>query len=137
MKEQYTGSFHPEAFEAALMKRSLHPVYNGDLRTPEDVGALLARCPETEAVMIGRGFLADPSLGRQLRGGAKASGEELIRWYSALYDGWRQRFGTTQALGRIKKLMEWPAEGDIRRKRLLRRANDIEACIRAVTGAGE
>ena len=38
------------------------------------------------------------------------------------------------ALGRIKKLMEWPCEGDIRRKRLLRRADDIEGCINAATG---
>ena len=137
MKEQYTGAVHPEAFEAALQKRGMHPVYNGDLKTPADVSDLLARCPETEAVMIGRGFLADPSLGRQLRGGAKACEEELIRWYSALYDGWRQRFGITQALGRIKKLMEWPAGGDIRRRRLLRRADDIGSCSRAVLGKDE
>ena len=30
--------------------------------------------------------------------------------------------------------MEWPGEGDIRRKRLLRRADDIESCISAVLG---
>ena len=50
----------------------------------------------------------------------------------ALYEGWQQRFGPVLALGRIKKLMEWPAEGDIRRRRLLRRAGDIEGCIRAL-----
>lgn len=137
MKEQYTGSIHPEAFEAALQKSGMHPVYNGDLRTPEDVAGLLTRCPGTEAVMIGRGLLADPSLARQLRGGPEACEEELIRWYSTLYEGWRQRFGATQALGRIKKLMEWPAEADIRRRRLLRRADSIEACIRAVAGSRE
>ena len=50
------------------------------------------------------------------------------------YEGWKDRFDRTIALGRIKKLMEWPSEGDIRRKRLLRRADDIESCISAVTG---
>ena len=34
----------------------------------------------------------------------------------------------------VKKLMEWPGEGDIRRKRLLRRADDIESCINVVIG---
>lgn len=132
MKEQYTAVNHPEAFDEAVRKGIAHPVYNGDLRTPEDVEKLKARCPETEAVMIGRGLLADPALARKLRGGEEAGDEELAAWYSALYEGWRQRFGPVLALGRIKKLMEWPSEGDIRRRRLLRRAGDIEGCIRAM-----
>ena len=134
MREQYTGGIHPEAFEAAIRKGIPHPVYNGDLRTPEDVSRLLDRCPETEAVMIGRGFLADPALGRRLRGGPEAGEEELAAWYTSLYEGWAERFHPTLALGRIKKLMEWPSEGDIRRRRLLRRAGRIEDCIRAVLG---
>ena len=132
MKELYTEAFHPEAFEEAVRKGIPHPVYNGSLRTTEDVSALQARCPETEAVMIGRGLLANPALARQLRGGAEASKEELAAWYAALYDGWEQRFDPVTALGRVKKLMEWPSEGDIRRKRLLKRARDIDGCIRAM-----
>ena len=133
-KEQYTGAVHPEAFELALRKGIPHPVYNGDLRTPEDVRALMARCPATEAVMIGRGLLADPALARRIRGGKEADKDELRTWYTTLYEGWKDRFGGTIAIGRIKKLMEWPSEGDVRRKRLLRRANDIENCIDAVLG---
>ena len=133
-KEQYAGATHPEAFELALQKGIPHPVYNGDLRTPEDVRALVTRCPGTEAVMIGRGLLADPALARRIRGGKEASEEELRTWYTALYEGWEDRFDRTIALGRIKKLMEWPSEGDIRRKRLLRRAGDIESCVNAVIG---
>ena len=134
MREQYTGGIHPEAFDLALRKGIPHPVYNGDLRTPEDVENLLRRCPATEAVMIGRGLLADPALARRIRGGAAAGEEELRAWYTALYEGWKDRFHATLALGRIKKLMEWPSGGDIRRKRLLRRADSIESCIDAVLG---
>ena len=133
-KDQYTGPVHPEAFELALQKGIPRPVYNGDLWTPEDVRALAARCPGTEAVMIGRGLLADPALARRIRGGKEADKDELRAWYMALYEGWKNRFDRTIALGRIKKLMEWPCEGDIRRKRLLRRADDIEGCINATTG---
>ena len=132
MREQYTGAVHPDAFELAVQRGILHPVYNGDLRTVEDVNALQNRCPKTETLMIGRGLLANPALARQIRGGAGASEEELKTWYSMLYDGWANRFDKTIALGRIKKLMEWPSEGDIRKKRLLRRANDIDRCIHAV-----
>ena len=84
--------------------------------------------------MIGRGLLADPALARRIRGGKEASEEELRAWYTDLYTGWRNRFDEAIALGRIKKLMEGPGEGDIRRKRLLRRAGDIESCINAVIG---
>ena len=134
MREQYAGAVHPEAFGLALEKGVPRPVYNGDLRTPEDVRALTARFPETGGVMIGRGLLADPALARRIRGGPAAGEEELKAWYTALYEGWNTRFGGTIALGRIKKLMEWPCEGDIRRKRLLRRADDIGSCIGAVLG---
>ena len=132
MREQYDGKTHPEAFELAVQRGIPHLVYNGDLRTTEDVEERIRRCPETEAVMIGRGLLADPALARRLRGGSEASMEELNAWYNMLYRGWKERFGETIALGRIKKLMEWPVGEDIRRKRLLRRASDIESCIDAV-----
>ena len=132
MREQYTGGIHPEAFDLAVQKGLPHPVYNGDLRTVEDIHGLIRRCPSTEAVMIGRGFLADPALARRIRGGAEAGMEELRAWYTTLYDGWTDRFHATIALGRIKKLMEWSCGDDIRKKRLLRRADDIGSCIDAV-----
>ena len=134
MREQYTGGIHPEAFDLALRSGLPHPVYNGDLRTPDDVNELLKRSPSAEAVMIGRGMLADPALARRIRGGPAASGEELRSWYTALYEGWKDRFHETLALGRIKKLMEWPAGGDIRKKRLLRRADHLDGCMDAVLG---
>lgn len=131
-REQYAGSTHPEAFELALRQGLPHPVYNGDLRAVQDMDNLLERCPGTEAVMIGRGLLADPALARRICGGPAADPDELRDWYTALYDGWNSRFGGTVALGRIKKLMEWPAGNEIRKKRLLRRADTIGSCIEAV-----
>ncbi len=132
MREQYTGGIHPEAFDAAVRKGVRRPVYNGDLRTAGDVAELMGRNPEADAVMIGRGLLADPALARQIRGGPRAGREELTAWYTALYEGWRDRYQATIALGRIKKLMEWPGEGDLRKRRLLRRADSIEACVEAI-----
>ena len=131
-REQYTGVVHPEAFDLAVQKGIPHPVYNGDLRTVGDVEALVRQHPAADAVMIGRGLLADPALARRIRGGAAASEEELKTWYTSLYREWNDRFDATIALGRIKKLMEWPVGDDIKRKRLLRRAADIESCIDAM-----
>ena len=133
-REQYSGAVHHDAFSLAMQSGTPHPVYNGDLRTAGDVEELLRDCPGTEAIMIGRGLLANPALARMIRGGQEASREELAAWYMTLYEGWKDRFHETLALGRIKKLMEWPAGEDIRRKRLLRRANHIEDCIDAMLG---
>ena len=132
MREQYTGGIHPEAFEAAIRKGIRHPVYNGDVRTPEDAATVRDADPTLEGIMIGRGMLANPALARQLRGGAPASEEELRQWYTRLYEGWKERYHHMLALGRIKKLMEWPTEGELQKRRLLRRAGSIEECIRAV-----
>ena len=134
VREQYTGSIRPEAFETAVQKGLPHPVLNGDLRTAEEIRRLIRRFPAAEGVMIGRGLLADPALARRLRGGEPAGRDELRAWYTALCEGWKERFGRTIALGRIKKLMEWPAEGHIEVRRRLRRAGDIESCISAVLG---
>ena len=131
--EQYSGTVHPDAFSLAVKSGIPHPVYNGDLRTVEDVQKLINCCPATEAVMIGRGLLANPALARMINGGTDAATEELREWYTSLYEGWKNRFHETLALGRIKKLMEWPVGDDIRRKRLLRRADHIDSCIHAIT----
>ncbi len=133
-RELNASEGHPETFGLALRVGLPHPVYNGNLMTLGDAEALLRRFPGTEGVMIGRGLLADPTLAREIRGGPPADGEELTAWYTALYEGWRDRFHETLALGRLKKLMEWPAGEDIRRKRKLRRAADLEGCIAAVLG---
>ncbi len=130
--EQYTGGLHPEAFERAVRTLPGRAVYNGDLRTAEDVRRIRERYPELSGIMIGRGLLADPSLARQLRGGPAADREELEQWYTALYRGWEERFHGTLALGRLKKLMVWACGDNIRRKRLLRRASTPEECILAV-----
>ena len=132
MKEQYADGEHPEAFLRAV-RSGLPPP--GLQRGPADAGgcfSLLDRCPETEAVMIGRGLLADPALARRLRGGLPPASGELTEWYTRLYREWEGRYLPVQALGRIKKLMEWPAGGDIRKKRMLRKAQGIEECIQAV-----
>ena len=131
-REQYTGGIHPDAFALALRQGLPRPVYNGDLRCVRDVADLLKACPGTDAVMLGRGLLADPALARQLQGGSPASPDELRAWYTALYRGWEQRFQHTIALGRIKKMAELAGHDDIQQKRLLRRAESIEECIEAV-----
>lgn len=83
-KQQYRGECDLEAFDS-FFAACKHPViYNGDLLTVKDVEDTISRWPSLRGVMIGRGFLADMSLARKLRG------EEVADFASAfhqLHDG--------------------------------------------------
>ena len=91
--EKYKGPLHLDVFEAAL-RESKNPVcYNGDLQTVVGVRAFETRFPAAEAVMIGRGGVADPALFRKLQGGPPASREELQSFTQELYREYQAFYG--------------------------------------------
>lgn len=92
-KEKYRGAVHRDVFAAALAE-SRNPVcYNGDLRTLAECRDFEAAFSQAEAVMIGRGAVADPALLRKLRGGPAASREELQSFTAALYREYQAFYG--------------------------------------------
>ena len=92
-KEKYAGTVHLDEFGWAL-EHSKNPIcYNGDLRTVAEVRAFEARFPTANAVMIGRGAIADPALLRKLRGGQAATREELQAFTQDLYRSYQEWYG--------------------------------------------
>lgn len=92
-KEKYRGAVHLDAFAQALAE-SRNPVcYNGDLRTAAEVEAFADRFPGVDAVMIGRGAVADPALLRKFRGGPAATREELRTFTQTLYREYQAFYG--------------------------------------------
>ena len=81
-KQFYDGSIHMDMFQYAL-ENSKNPLcFNGDLRAFEDISNFSANFPKIEAVMIGRGLLADPgmlSAGGTTRENLQAFTEELTQ----------------------------------------------------------
>lgn len=107
-KEFYRGVVHRDAFDAALARRQEVPVYNGDLFTAADVAAFCRQYPQVDAVMVGRGLMADPALGRRLRGGAPASRQEQTAFHDRLLADYRQRLsGDTPVLHRMRELWNY------------------------------
>lgn len=104
-KQFYKGTVHLDTFAAALAE-SRNPVcYNGDLRTVAECGRFAERFPTVEAVMIGRGAVADPALLRKLRGGPAAARRELQDFTGELYQAYRDFYGqTAQAAQRMKEV---------------------------------
>ena len=62
-------------------------MYNGDLFTVAEAEDFCRQYPQVRAVMLGRGLVADPALGRRLRGGAAASRQELEAFHHRLLAG--------------------------------------------------
>ena len=93
------------AFAAALADCRLPVCYNGDIVTPADMERLCADFPAVNAVMLGRGLIADPALARKIRGGAPAQRGEVERFTQRLYREYQTAYGGRgQAAQRMKEL---------------------------------
>lgn len=101
----YKGQARIEDFAEAL-PLSKNPVcYNGDLTTTARFRALTERFPTVEAVMIGRGLVANPALARQLQGGAGADRATLRAFHDELYENYAAAFSSRRnASLRMKEL---------------------------------
>ena len=108
-KDLYRGKADREAF-LLVLRESINPVvYNGDLQTPQDVEEISKICAgegrNLNSVMIGRGLLADPSLVRECRGGAKVTSQELGAFHDALYKRFQETLpGDSVVLSHMKEL---------------------------------
>ena len=84
-KEFYKNTPKLDTYAWAV-EHSEHPLcYNGDICSVEDMEQLKIRFPQTDTVMMGRGVLANPALGRKLKGGSAATIEELKKFHDVLY----------------------------------------------------
>ena len=77
----------------ALARCTCPVICNGDLKTVDDCRAAMEQYPTAAGFMAGRGFLADPAMGRRLRGGGPITREELRRFNEELFDGYEVSFG--------------------------------------------
>ena len=92
-KQFYKGTVHRDWFAWAA-ERSRNPLcYNGDLVTVEDCTVFAVDFPAIDAVMIGRGAIADPALLRKLRGGVPATRQELQTFTRTLYQSYQDFYG--------------------------------------------
>ena len=100
-KDFYKHPARVEEFAQALAQ-SRNPVsYNGDLMSLKDCEAMAARFPQTKALMIGRGLIANPAMLTP----EKQTRENLREFHDALYEGYREMFGNDRnAMMRMKEV---------------------------------
>ena len=88
----YKGEVHMEAFDYAAANSKAPLCYNGDLVSSRQVETLKTKYPQVEAVMLGRGLVADP--GMLLPGGTDRTAlegflNELLEEYLIIFGGSR------------------------------------------------
>ena len=75
--DYYKNTPNLDMFEYAV-EHSKNPLcYNGDITTVEEYERFCERFPTIEAIMIGRGLIANPGLVREIQTGEKMRKEEL------------------------------------------------------------
>ncbi len=107
-KEFYQGYAHRELLGETLAVGKWPVTYNGDIFTPEDAQGIVAQYPAVDALMVGRGLMADPALLRRAHNGAPATREELRRYHDALYEAYCRRLsGDLNAIYRMRELWNY------------------------------
>lgn len=91
--ELYKGTVHRDWFAYAVRESKNPLCYNGDLLTVQDIQQVQQEFPTVEAIMVGRGAVADPALLRKLRGGKAATREELQTFTQTLYQSYQDFYG--------------------------------------------
>ena len=98
-KQFYEGQVHREWFTYAMQHSAIPLCFNGDIRTLYDVSILQEEYPGLNAVMIGRGLIADPGM---LVGGTDIG--TLESFLNALMDDYAVEFASCRnALFRMKE----------------------------------
>ncbi len=68
-RNQYKGELDMESFERFLTGCKAPVVFNGMLTSVEEIQSIIARYPQLQGVMIGRGLLARPTLAQEYLSG--------------------------------------------------------------------
>lgn len=132
-KEAYSGKADREVYKNAAAAIHHPMTYNGDIQSGADLEDVLAKVPQTDSVMIGRGLLVNPALVRELQGGQKLEKAELKSYHDELLASYCEEFHQDRTvLFRMKELWSYmgrkinAGEQDERLKRNIKKADRIE-----------
>lgn len=159
-KDFYGGKPNIEAYEYAV-ENSRNPLcYNGDIFTKADYDRFYVNHKETEnehgyvnqskteSIMIGRGFLVNPGLLREIRGGEVITKKEMMAFHDRLYSEYFTLMQSdTNTLYKMKELWNYwqylftskekPMAKYIKQIRKAQKGRDYEAAARELFAACE
>ncbi len=111
-EDYYKNKPNLNIFRDAL-RLSKNPVcYNGDICTVEDYNKITSLFPEVEAVMLGRGLLANPYLISEIKEHRKPDRVTLKDFHDRVYEGYKATlYGDRNILFKMKELWSYMLSG--------------------------
>jgi len=91
-KQQYKGELDIEQFEALLSTSPWPVIYNGGLRTAQDIEQVIQHYPNLAAVMVGSGLAADPGMLAP-----DATPDDYRRFHDMLVEGYTEQLNGGEA----------------------------------------
>lgn len=131
-KQQYKGEVDLNGFEAFYNGCDKPLLYNGDLRTIEDMQAITGRFPKLAGLVIGRGLLANPALASEYRQGKQLSpdekAEKIRQLHTEVYNSYEEQLqgGEMQLLMKMKSFWEYLLpDGDRKAKKTIHKTTKL------------
>ncbi len=124
----YSGTPFRDRYEQTFDRAGCPIVYNGDLFTEADCETLMAEHPDTAALMLGRGLIANPALSQQLEGGTGLTIDSLRSFHDDLLEAYLDRGPENFALIRMQAIMKHIVccfESPDKPKKLFRKAHSV------------
>ena len=101
----YKGPIHRHALES-LDDLPFPWIINGDLTTTELIYQAVQQYHCT-GVMVGRGFLTNPGLARQIKTGQKMCLSELVTFHDTLFRAYQAELPPNAVLGRMREITKY------------------------------
>ena len=140
-REQYKQPADREEF-ARFYEECRHSlVYNGDLTTLEEMNRTAEEFPRLEGLMVGRGLLGNPALGKEYKEQRNLSHGEKASLLAAFHDKFYQAItprlqGNTQILSKLKPYWEYLLpDMEKRDRKAIIKASTAEKYLAAVNSA--
>lgn len=108
----YSGKPDMEAFKYAYDVSKCPVCYNGDINTVNDYQRLVESFPNINAVMVGRGLVANPKLAESFKKNSSMSLSDYKAYHDALYEAYVDNYGSVKdALFKMKELWAFMDKG--------------------------
>lgn len=134
-REFYKGTPHREAFAKAHAALDRPLCYNGDLFCEEDCRELMRQFPNTRALMLGRGLIANPALAQSLGGGEALCKASLRTFHDRLLEAYQAKYPAHVTLGRMREIAKhfvYCFDAPEKPRKAIRKATRIEAYLDAI-----
>ena len=132
-KQQYKGYLDIEQFEAILAASPWPVVYNGNLRSVEDIEQTLLRYPSIAAVMVGSGLAANPGMFAPW-----ATPDDYRRFHDLLVEGYSDQLngGEAQLVRHLQDIWQTFLPGTAHKlQKAIRKSRTLDQYEAAATAA--